>query len=236
MTDVDHVCVLIWIWSRRLSWSSVGASMTYLWRFVLSWVINFLLFTLCVLVLVWGFSLLSCLVISAVGLVAVAIIPVMHKVIYNHLLQFLVALAIGSLTGDAVLHLLPHVSRTSFIYCYLSTCNQFIFWYKHRKYCSIMLFTVTAVTASIFRSLPGRWPNRSTIGSRRVCPSGRPYVLPSTSSFVDFILIWCVGRPRPDICTSVTSTRSKLLKFRKLHFFLVYLLRHFRMELKTIVW
>jgi len=67
-----------------------------------------------VLVLVWGFSLLSCLVISAVGLVAVAIIPVMHKVIYNHLLQFLVALAIGSLTGDAVLHLLPHVSRTSF--------------------------------------------------------------------------------------------------------------------------
>jgi len=60
-------------------------------------------------VLVWGFSLLSCLVISAVGLVAVAIIPVMHRVIYNHMLQFLVALAIGSLTGDAVLHLLPHV-------------------------------------------------------------------------------------------------------------------------------
>jgi len=60
-------------------------------------------------VAVWGFSLLSCLVISAVGLVAVAIIPVMHKVIYNHLLQFLVALAIGSLTGDAILHLLPHV-------------------------------------------------------------------------------------------------------------------------------
>lgn len=57
---------------------------------------------------VWGFSLLACVVISAVGLVAVAIIPVMHKVIYNHLLQFLVALAIGSLTGDALLHLLPH--------------------------------------------------------------------------------------------------------------------------------
>ena len=63
-------------------------------------------------VTVWGFSVLSCLVISAVGLLAVAIIPVMHKVIYNHLLQFLVALAIGSLTGDAVLHLLPHVSST----------------------------------------------------------------------------------------------------------------------------
>ena len=67
-----------------------------------------MLFLSCVLV--WGFSVLSCLVISAVGLVAVAIIPVMHRVIYNHMLQFLVALAIGSLTGDAVLHLLPHVS------------------------------------------------------------------------------------------------------------------------------
>jgi len=66
--------------------------------------------TLNVCALVWGFSLLSCLIISAVGLLAVAIIPVMHKVIYNHLLQFLVALAIGSLTGDAVLHLIPHVS------------------------------------------------------------------------------------------------------------------------------
>jgi len=60
-------------------------------------------------VTVWGFSILACVIISAVGLVAVAIIPVMHKVIYNHLLQFLVALAIGSLTGDAMLHLLPHV-------------------------------------------------------------------------------------------------------------------------------
>jgi len=64
----------------------------------------------CVCVLVWGFSVLACVVIGVVGLVAVAIIPTMHKVIYNHLLQFLVALAIGALTGDAILHLLPHVS------------------------------------------------------------------------------------------------------------------------------
>jgi len=32
----------------------------------------------------------------------------------------------------------------------------------------------------------------------------------STKSFSDFDLIWCVGRPRPDVRTSVTSTRTKV--------------------------
>ena len=43
--------------------------------------------------------------------------------------------------------------------------------------------------------------------------------------FSDFHLIWCVGRPRPHMRTSVTSTRSKvkvkvteLPKLRKVHF------------------
>src|SRR6218665_800993 len=81
-------------------------------------------FVLCV---VWGYAIASCAVISAVGLVAVAIIPLMHKVIYNHLLQFLVALAIGSLAGDALLHLLPHVSSNARGYrsvCWVSCGNE----------------------------------------------------------------------------------------------------------------
>ena len=47
----------------------------------------------------------------------------------------------------------------------------------------------------------------------------------TSTSFSDFHLIWCVGRPRPDVRTSVTSTRSKvkvkvteLPKLRKVHF------------------
>jgi len=44
----------------------------------------------------------------------------------------------------------------------------------------------------------------------------------STKSFSDFDLIWFVGRRRPDMHTSVTSTRSKvkvteLPKLQKLH-------------------
>ncbi|RUS77318.1 hypothetical protein EGW08_014915, partial [Elysia chlorotica] len=56
----------------------------------------------------WGFSCVAVLIISLVGLLGVAVIPIMQKVFYNHLLQFLVALAIGALSGDALLHLLPH--------------------------------------------------------------------------------------------------------------------------------
>jgi len=44
-------------------------------------------------------------------------------------------------------------------------------------------------------------------------------------SFSNFDLIWCVGGPQPDMCTNMSSTRSKvkikvteLLKLRKLHF------------------
>ncbi|XP_067687132.1 zinc transporter ZIP6-like [Haliotis asinina] len=57
---------------------------------------------------VWGSSILAVLFISLVGLGCVVIIPVMRRVSYNYVLQFLVAVAVGALTGDALLHLLPH--------------------------------------------------------------------------------------------------------------------------------
>lgn len=57
---------------------------------------------------VWLYSSLCILAISACGLLGVAVIPIMHKTYYNHLLQFLVALAVGTLCGDALLHLMPH--------------------------------------------------------------------------------------------------------------------------------
>lgn len=57
---------------------------------------------------VWVYSTLCILVISACGLLGVAVIPIMDHTYYQQILQFLVALAIGTLSGDAMLHLLPH--------------------------------------------------------------------------------------------------------------------------------
>lgn len=51
---------------------------------------------------------LAVLVISVSGILCVAIIPIIQKYFYQHFLHFFMALAIGSLTGDALLHLLPH--------------------------------------------------------------------------------------------------------------------------------
>ena len=59
---------------------------------------------------VWGFSVIAVVVISFTGLLGVAVIPILQKEFYNHVLQFLVALGVGTLSADALLHLLPHVS------------------------------------------------------------------------------------------------------------------------------
>ncbi|VDP88367.1 unnamed protein product [Echinostoma caproni] len=42
------------------------------------------------------------------GLIVVALVPLMSRSFYNVVTQFLIALSVGSLTGDAFLHLIPH--------------------------------------------------------------------------------------------------------------------------------
>ncbi|VDL24368.1 unnamed protein product [Hymenolepis diminuta] len=57
---------------------------------------------------VWTASISAVIIISISGLVVVALVPMMSRKIYNVVTQFLIALSVGSLIGDAFLHLIPH--------------------------------------------------------------------------------------------------------------------------------
>lgn len=61
--------------------------------------------------LVWVYSTLALIGISLCGLFGVIVIPIVDKNYYFFVLQFFMALAVGTLTGDALLHLLPHAMR-----------------------------------------------------------------------------------------------------------------------------
>lgn len=59
--------------------------------------------------LVWGYAIAAIAIISLSSLMVIVVIPLLGKSFYNKLMSFLVALAIGCLAGDALLHLIPHV-------------------------------------------------------------------------------------------------------------------------------
>ncbi|RWS03412.1 zinc transporter ZIP10-like protein [Dinothrombium tinctorium] len=59
----------------------------------------------------WLYGAAAVVVISLIGLLAINLIPYIQQRHHQEVLQLLVGLAIGTLTSDALLHLLPHVSE-----------------------------------------------------------------------------------------------------------------------------
>ncbi|XP_035666860.1 metal cation symporter ZIP14-like [Branchiostoma floridae] len=56
---------------------------------------------------VWGFGVLSVAIISLCSVMGVLVVPFMKKRLYTLLLTFLIALAVGALSGSALFHLIP---------------------------------------------------------------------------------------------------------------------------------
>jgi len=56
----------------------------------------------------WGYGVLAITICSMLSLTVIAMIPCLKKSFYEKVMAFLVALAVGTLCGDALLHLIPH--------------------------------------------------------------------------------------------------------------------------------
>ena len=56
---------------------------------------------------VWGFAVLSVTIISLTSLVGVAIVPFLNQNSYTNVINFFEGLAVGSLLGSAIFHLIP---------------------------------------------------------------------------------------------------------------------------------
>ena len=54
------------------------------------------------------YSVIAVIFISFIGVLCIIIVPVLNNYCFNYLFQFLTALALGTLIGDALLHLVPH--------------------------------------------------------------------------------------------------------------------------------
>ncbi|XP_053690042.1 zinc transporter foi [Sabethes cyaneus] len=95
---------------------------------------------------VWIYSTLAVLGVSLCGLLGVAVIPCMDRHFYQHALQFLVALAVGTLCGDALLHLLPHAmmestmsnSHDEMMYKGLAAVAGIVFFYFMERFLTVI--------------------------------------------------------------------------------------------------
>ena len=65
-----------------------------------------------IFVSVWVYGFLAITFVSLASLAIIAVIPCLEKGFYQRVMGYLVALAVGTLAGDALLHLIPHVSKT----------------------------------------------------------------------------------------------------------------------------
>lgn len=104
---------------------------------------------------VWLWGFVSITIISLLSLLGVVLVPFLKQSCFKFLLTFLVALAVGTLSGDALLHLLPHVSCARLTRVYASDHyygTLLLFLHAHRctspfpaKLTQLLLFSLSII-------------------------------------------------------------------------------------------
>ena len=67
----------------------------------------------------YGYGTVAVLIISLLALGGLLMFPAIGSASYKLIMQFFIALGVGSLSGDALLHLIPQVSETQLAGCVL---------------------------------------------------------------------------------------------------------------------
>jgi len=75
---------------------------------------------------VYGYSTVAVVIISLFPLFALFVVKLRHKSYYKYLLVLMLGLGVGSLAGDALLHLIPEVGRLFHNYIYVNTNRNWL--------------------------------------------------------------------------------------------------------------
>jgi zinc transporter ZupT len=140
---------------------------------------------------VWFYSTIAIILISLCGLAGVAVIPIVDKNFYFYVLQFFMALAVGTLTGDALLHLLPHAMRT--------TDNlpkeEFLKMMMQRGAAvlsGILAFSIFERLLTVFTKLKNRDENEADGASEKLNNHGHSHAKVDTKSGSMSSIVWMV--------------------------------------------
>ena len=98
---------------------------------------------------IWCYGLLSVTVKSFMAVIGLCFLPMMSKSYYNHFLTTMIGLAVGSLTGSALFHLIPaafdlenklNISLALFggIYLFFIIEQVLKFFVEYRERCKIL--------------------------------------------------------------------------------------------------
>lgn len=108
---------------------------------------------------VYGAGTFAVFIISMCSLIGILIYPCHKTQSYNMLLAVMLGLAVGSLTADALLHLIPHVSIPMYLVVVSSDLVLLLEVLLVRALaCMITMITITALRRDWWLSLlSGRW-------------------------------------------------------------------------------